>query len=85
MSAVRTAVYWLLIGCVSVSSMSLKQNLSLLELEQQLSWIRAEVEAAAGRPLAWYLLADDEDALANQVAACARTHTYGRDSAQFTH
>uniref|UniRef100_A0A3Q3XE42 Peroxisomal biogenesis factor 3 n=1 Tax=Mola mola TaxID=94237 RepID=A0A3Q3XE42_MOLML len=68
---VKTAVYWLLIGCVSVSSMSLKQNLSLLELEQQLSWIRAEVEAAAGRPLAWYLLADDEDALANQ--ACRLT------------
>lgn len=53
--------------------MSLKQSLSLLELEQQLSWIRAEVEAGTGRPLSWYLLADDENALADQVAA--RTHT----------
>lgn len=49
--------------------MSLKQSLSLLELEQQLSWIRAEVEADSERPLTWYMLADDENALADQVAA----------------
>lgn len=63
---------WLL-----VSSVSLKQNLSLVDLEQQLSWIRAEVEAAS--PLSRYLLADDENVLADQVAALthtAHTHTH---------
>ena len=50
--------------------MSLKQSLSLLELEQHLSWIRAEVEAGSERPLPWYMLADDENALADQVTAC---------------
>lgn len=49
--------------------MPLKQSLSLLELEQQLSWIRAEVEVDSGRPLSSYMLADAEDALADQVAA----------------
>lgn len=48
-------------------SVSLKQSLSLLELEQQLSWIRAEVEAGSERRLSWYMLADDENALADQV------------------
>uniref|UniRef100_H3CE18 Peroxisomal biogenesis factor 3 n=1 Tax=Tetraodon nigroviridis TaxID=99883 RepID=H3CE18_TETNG len=48
----------------SLGSVSLKQNLSLVDLEQQLSWVRAEVEAAA--PLSRYLLADDENALADQ-------------------
>lgn len=51
----------------SLSGMSLKQSLSMLELEQQLSWIRAEVEAASERPLTWYMLADDENALADQA------------------
>uniref|UniRef100_A0A7N6BIE7 Peroxisomal biogenesis factor 3 n=1 Tax=Anabas testudineus TaxID=64144 RepID=A0A7N6BIE7_ANATE len=50
---------------------SLKQSLSLLELEQQLSWIRAEVEAGSQRLLSWYMLADDENALAAQ--ACGLT------------
>uniref|UniRef100_A0A3P8V3B0 Peroxisomal biogenesis factor 3 n=1 Tax=Cynoglossus semilaevis TaxID=244447 RepID=A0A3P8V3B0_CYNSE len=49
---------------------SLKQSLSLLELEQQLSWIRAEVESSE-RPLSWYMLADDQDALSDQ--ACGLT------------
>lgn len=52
-----------------VPRVSLKQSLSLLELEQHLSWIRAEVEADAGRPLSSYMLADDQNALADQVAA----------------
>lgn len=51
----------------SLGSMSLKHSLSLLELEQQLSWIRAEVEAGSQHPLSWYMLADDEDALADQA------------------
>lgn len=61
--------------CVSVCacSFSLKQSVSLLELEQQLTWIRAEVESR--QPLQRYLLAADEDALADQVVTHARTHT----------
>lgn len=55
----------------SLGGLSLKQSLSLLECEQQLSWIRAEVEAGSGRPLSWYMLADDENALADQ--ACGLT------------
>ncbi|KAM6992840.1 peroxisomal biogenesis factor 3 [Tautogolabrus adspersus] len=55
----------------SLGGMSLKQSLSLLELEQQLSWIRAEVEAGSERPLSWYMLADDENTLADQ--ACGLT------------
>ncbi|XP_047429912.1 peroxisomal biogenesis factor 3 isoform X2 [Mugil cephalus] len=55
----------------SLGDVSLKQSLSLLELEQQLSWIRAEVEAGSERPLTWYMLADDENALADQ--ACGLT------------
>ncbi|XP_072218584.1 peroxisomal biogenesis factor 3 [Leuresthes tenuis] len=55
----------------SLGGVSLKQSLSLLELEQQLSWIRAEVEATSERSLSWYLLADDENALADQ--ACGLT------------
>uniref|UniRef100_A0A3B4TZN8 Peroxisomal biogenesis factor 3 n=1 Tax=Seriola dumerili TaxID=41447 RepID=A0A3B4TZN8_SERDU len=51
--------------------LSLKQSLSLLELEQQLSWIRAEVEAGSQRSLSWFMLADDENALADQ--ACGLT------------
>ncbi|KAA8582909.1 hypothetical protein FQN60_015455 [Etheostoma spectabile] len=46
-------------------------GLSLLELEQQLSWIRAEVEAGSERPMSWYMLADDENALSDQ--ACGLT------------
>uniref|UniRef100_A0A8C4H0X7 Peroxisomal biogenesis factor 3 n=1 Tax=Dicentrarchus labrax TaxID=13489 RepID=A0A8C4H0X7_DICLA len=61
----------LLIISLLVGSMSLKQSLSLLELEQQLSWIRAEVESGSERPLSWYMLADDENALADQ--ACGLT------------
>uniref|UniRef100_A0A672F783 Peroxisomal biogenesis factor 3 n=1 Tax=Salarias fasciatus TaxID=181472 RepID=A0A672F783_SALFA len=57
----------------SLGSMSLKHSLSLLELEQQLSWIRAEVEAGSQRPLCWYMLADDESALAEQ--ACGLTES----------
>ncbi|XP_069581215.1 peroxisomal biogenesis factor 3 isoform X2 [Brachyistius frenatus] len=55
----------------SLGGMSLKQSLSLLELEQQLSWIRAEVEADSEHSLSWYLLADDEDVLSDQ--ACGLT------------
>uniref|UniRef100_A0A7N6BZV4 Peroxisomal biogenesis factor 3 n=1 Tax=Anabas testudineus TaxID=64144 RepID=A0A7N6BZV4_ANATE len=55
----------------SLGGVSLKQSLSLLELEQQLSWIRAEVEAGSQRLLSWYMLADDENALAAQ--ACGLT------------
>ncbi|MEQ2289681.1 peroxin [Ameca splendens] len=55
----------------SLGGMSLKQSLSLLELEQQLSWIRAEVEVDSGRPLSSYMLTDDENALADQ--ACGLT------------
>uniref|UniRef100_A0A7N8X3Q0 Peroxisomal biogenesis factor 3 n=1 Tax=Mastacembelus armatus TaxID=205130 RepID=A0A7N8X3Q0_9TELE len=55
----------------SLGGVSLKQSLSLLEVEQQLSWIRAEVEAGSERPLSWYMLADDENALADQ--ACGLT------------
>ncbi|XP_047243330.1 peroxisomal biogenesis factor 3 isoform X3 [Girardinichthys multiradiatus] len=55
----------------SLGGVSLKQSLSLLELEQQLSWIRAEVEVDSGRPLSSYMLADDENALADQ--ACGLT------------
>ncbi|XP_008311852.1 peroxisomal biogenesis factor 3 [Cynoglossus semilaevis] len=54
----------------SLGGVSLKQSLSLLELEQQLSWIRAEVESSE-RPLSWYMLADDQDALSDQ--ACGLT------------
>ncbi|XP_034384182.1 peroxisomal biogenesis factor 3 isoform X1 [Cyclopterus lumpus] len=55
----------------ALGGVSLKQSLSLLELEQQLSWIRAEVEAGSERPMSWYMLADAEDALADQ--ACGLT------------
>ncbi|XP_038132906.1 peroxisomal biogenesis factor 3 [Cyprinodon tularosa] len=55
----------------SLGGVPLKQSLSLLELEQQLSWIRAEVEVDSGRPLSSYMLADAEDALADQ--ACGLT------------
>ncbi|KAG7231588.1 hypothetical protein INR49_011492 [Caranx melampygus] len=54
-----------------VSQSVLKQSLSLLELEQQLSWIRAEVESSSARSLSWFLLADDQNALADQ--ACGLT------------
>ncbi|XP_008395275.1 peroxisomal biogenesis factor 3 [Poecilia reticulata] len=62
-SRVKTAVQ------SSLGRVSLKQSLSLLELEQQLIWIRAEVDS--GRPLSSYMLADDEDVLADQ--ACGLT------------
>ncbi|KAM8832280.1 peroxisomal biogenesis factor 3 [Spinachia spinachia] len=52
----------------SLGDVPLKQSLSLLELEQQLSWIRAEVEAGS---MSRYMLADDENALADQ--ACGLT------------
>lgn len=55
-----------------ISSVSLKETWSLLELEQQLNWIRAEVEASSRRSLSWYLLADDENVLADQVTAQSR-------------
>ncbi|XP_029352494.1 peroxisomal biogenesis factor 3 [Echeneis naucrates] len=59
----------------SLGGVSLKQSLSLLELEQQLGWIRAEVEvgseAVSGRSLSWFMLADDENALVDQ--ACGLT------------
>ncbi|XP_004084984.1 peroxisomal biogenesis factor 3 isoform X1 [Oryzias latipes] len=55
----------------SLGGVSLKQTLSLLDVEQQLSWIRAEVEGASRHPLSWYLLSDDESALADQ--ACGLT------------
>ncbi|KAM3602575.1 uncharacterized protein V6R79_006580 [Siganus canaliculatus] len=59
----------------SLGGVSLKQSLSLLELEQQLNRIRAEVEADSERRLSWYMMADDEDALADQ--ACGLTASDG--------
>lgn len=61
MTVVKRAVHNALGG------VSLKQSMSLLELEQQLSWIRAEVESGSERPLSWYMLADGENALADQA------------------
>lgn len=61
MTVVKRAVHNALGG------VSLKQSMSLLELEQQLSWIRAEVESSSERPLSWYMLADGENALADQA------------------
>ncbi|XP_060947406.1 peroxisomal biogenesis factor 3 [Limanda limanda] len=55
----------------SLGGMSLKHSMSLLELEQQLSWIRAEVESGSERSLSWYMLSDDEDTLEDQ--ACGLT------------
>uniref|UniRef100_A0A8C5BNY8 Peroxisomal biogenesis factor 3 n=1 Tax=Gadus morhua TaxID=8049 RepID=A0A8C5BNY8_GADMO len=58
---------------------SLKHSLSLSELEQQVSWVRAQVEggsstdpgAPSHRPLTWYMMADEESTLADQ--ACGLT------------
>lgn len=68
--------YSLMFACVRVCacSVSLKQSVSLLELEQQLTWIRAEVESR--QPLQRYLLAADEDALADQVVRHADMHAH---------
>ncbi|KAM4633018.1 peroxisomal biogenesis factor 3 [Polymixia lowei] len=65
----------------TLGGMPLKQSMSLLELEQQLIWIRAQVEGAgspvegagsgAQRPLTWYMMADEENILADQ--ACGLT------------
>ncbi|XP_058470372.1 peroxisomal biogenesis factor 3 [Solea solea] len=65
MSAVKKAVQ------NSLGGVSLKQSLSLLELEQQISWIRAEVESTSERSLSWYMLADDQEVLTDQ--ACGLT------------
>lgn len=54
----------------TLGGVSLKQSLSLQELEQQISWMRAEVEGS-DHPLSWYMLADDQEALADQ--ACGLT------------
>lgn len=59
----------------SLGSLSLKQSLSVLELEQQLSWIRAEVEAGSERSLSWYMLADDENALTDQACGLTENDT----------
>ncbi|KAK0151544.1 Peroxisomal biogenesis factor 3 [Merluccius polli] len=51
---------------------SLKHSLSLSELEQQVGWIRAQVEGGSSlRPLTWYMMADEESTLADQ--ACGLT------------
>ncbi|KAM9778261.1 peroxisomal biogenesis factor 3 [Syngnathus typhle] len=55
----------------SLDGMCLKQSLSLAELEQHLNWIRAEVESC--RPLSSYMMADDDNALADQ--ACGLTES----------
>ncbi|XP_068199082.1 peroxisomal biogenesis factor 3 isoform X2 [Antennarius striatus] len=55
----------------SLGSVSLKQTMSLLDLVQHVSWIRAEVETTSDRPMSWYLLADEENLLADQ--ACGLT------------
>ncbi|KAM3861655.1 LOW QUALITY PROTEIN: peroxisomal biogenesis factor 3 [Diretmus argenteus] len=55
----------------TLGGVSLKQSLSLLELEQQLSWIRAEVESGSERRMSWYMMADEENTLADQ--ACGLT------------
>ncbi|XP_053737953.1 peroxisomal biogenesis factor 3 [Synchiropus splendidus] len=65
MSAVKRAVV------NALGSVSLKTSLCLRELEEQLNWIRAEVESDSRRPLSWYLLAAEEEALAEQ--ACGLT------------
>ncbi|XP_028296352.1 peroxisomal biogenesis factor 3 [Gouania willdenowi] len=57
----------------SLGGVSLKHNMSLLEVEQQLNWIRAEVEAGTDRPLSRYMLADEENTLKDQ--ACGLTES----------
>ncbi|XP_077367477.1 peroxisomal biogenesis factor 3 isoform X1 [Festucalex cinctus] len=57
----------------SLDGVCLKQSLSLLELEQHVSWIRAEVESCPCRPLSSYMLATDDNALADQ--ACGLTES----------
>lgn len=51
--------------------MSLKQTLSLQELEQQLTQIRQLVEEGCSsskhRSLSWYMMPDEENTLASQV------------------
>ncbi|XP_046878032.1 peroxisomal biogenesis factor 3 [Hypomesus transpacificus] len=64
----------------TLGGLSLKQSLSLLELEQLLGLIRAQVEGdgvekgaspSHRRPLAWYMMPDEENTLAAQ--ACGLT------------
>ncbi|XP_056150089.1 peroxisomal biogenesis factor 3 [Lampris incognitus] len=69
----------------TLGGMSLKQNMSLLELEQQLNWIRAQVEGGslldqgasaepgAQRPLTCYMMTDEENSLSDQ--ACGLTES----------
>lgn len=62
----------------TIGGLSLKESLSLLDLEQQLGWIRAQVEGqthTAGThtppPLARFMMSDEESTLADQ--ACGLT------------
>uniref|UniRef100_A0A8C7VMZ6 Peroxisomal biogenesis factor 3 n=1 Tax=Oncorhynchus mykiss TaxID=8022 RepID=A0A8C7VMZ6_ONCMY len=59
----------------TLGGVSLKQSLSLQELEQHLNQIRAQVEEGDGgsthRPLSWYMMPDEENTLAAQ--ACGLT------------
>ncbi|KAG7460947.1 hypothetical protein MATL_G00204300 [Megalops atlanticus] len=58
-----------------IGSISLKQSLSLQELEQHLNQIRAHIEeggsSSTGKPLSWYMMPDEESTLAAQ--ACGLT------------
>ncbi|XP_062857272.1 peroxisomal biogenesis factor 3 isoform X2 [Trichomycterus rosablanca] len=67
-SVVKKAVFEIL------GPISLKQSLSLQDLEQQLSQIRQLVEntgSSKHRPLSWYMISDEESTLADQ--ACGLT------------
>uniref|UniRef100_A0A4W5JN71 Peroxisomal biogenesis factor 3 n=1 Tax=Hucho hucho TaxID=62062 RepID=A0A4W5JN71_9TELE len=59
----------------TLGGVSLKQSLSLQELELHLNQIRAQVEEGDGgsthRPLSWYMMPDEENTLAAQ--ACGLT------------
>ncbi|XP_077442948.1 peroxisomal biogenesis factor 3 [Stigmatopora argus] len=55
----------------SLDGVHLKESLSLSELERHVSGIRARVEACPKRPLSSYMMAPDDDALADQ--ACGLT------------
>lgn len=57
--------------CPCLLRVSLKQSLSLQELEQQLTQIRQLVEEGCAsskhKSLSWYMMPDEENTLASQV------------------
>lgn len=73
---------------------SLKQSLSLQELEQHLNQVRAQVEEWDGgstyRRLSWYMMPDEENTLAAQVTALTchypwTTHSSAMGISYFEH